>query len=75
MFSYTKSLSTALGFMTYFLEFFLEISVPRSPKIQGPGLVNVTPASITELQSLQCVIEGSPTPTVVWSKDGEVREP
>ncbi|CAL8113612.1 unnamed protein product [Orchesella dallaii] len=47
-----------------------EMSVPRAPKIHGPSLVYLNYSGIT-MENLQCNIEGSPTPTTIWLKDGK----
>lgn len=48
------------------------MSVPRSPKIQGPPIVSVTFTSGAKLKTFVCNLEGTPTPTVLWLKDGKV---
>lgn len=48
------------------------MSVPRSPKIQGPDVINQPYSKATDVEDLRCDIEGSPTPTVLWLKDNQV---
>ncbi|ODM97886.1 Palladin, partial [Orchesella cincta] len=47
-----------------------EMSVPRAPKIIDSSTVNLNYSGMT-MNNLQCIVEGSPTPTVFWLKDGK----